>query len=51
MTNLKLEQEEWRDFEAINDYVVLQEMMHLPKFFAKKIVQKMTRDNARTPMQ
>ena len=51
MTNLKLEQEDWRDFEAINDYVVLQEMMHLPKFFAKKIVQKMTRDNARTPMQ
>ena len=51
MTNLKLEQEDWRDFEAINDYVVLQEMMHMPKFFAKKIVQKMTRDNARTPMQ
>lgn len=51
MTNLKLEQEDWRDFEAINDYVVLQEMMHLPKSFAKKIVQKMTRDNARTPMQ
>ena len=51
MTNLKLEQEDWRDFEAINDYVVLQEMMHLPKVFAKKIVQKMTRDNARTPMQ
>ena len=51
MTNLKLEQEDWRDFEAINDYVVLQEMMHLPKFFAEKIVQKMTRDNARTPMQ
>ena len=51
MTNLKLEQEDWRDFEAINDYVVLQEMMHLPKFFAKKIVLKMTRDNARTPLQ
>ena len=51
MTNLKLEQEDWRDFEAINDYVVLQEMMHLPRFFAEKIVQKMTRDNARTPMQ
>lgn len=51
MTNLKLEQEDWRDFEAINDYVVLQEMMHLPKVIAKKIVQKMTRDNARTPMQ
>lgn len=51
MTNLKLEQEDWRDFEAINDYVVLQKMMHLPKQFAKKIIQKMTRDNARTPMQ
>ncbi len=51
MTNLKLEQEDWRDFEAINDCVVLQKMMHLPKQFAKKIIQKMTRDNARTPMQ
>lgn len=51
MTNLKLEQEDWRDFEAINDYVILQEMMHLPKVFAEKIVKKMTRDNARTPMQ
>ncbi len=51
MTNLKLEKEEWRDFEAINDYKVLQEMMHVPKPLAKKIIQKMTRDNARTPMQ
>lgn len=51
MTNLKLEKEEWRDFEAINDYQVLQEMMHVPKPLAKKIIQKMTRDNARTPMQ
>lgn len=51
MTNLKLEMEDWRDFEAINDYVILQEMMHVPKRFAKRIIQKMTRDNARTPMQ
>lgn len=51
MTNLKLEKEDWRDFEAINDYDVLQEMMHLPKGIAKKVIQEMTRDNARTPMQ
>lgn len=51
MTNLKLEKDDWRDFEAINDYQVLQDMMHIPKPLAKKIIQKMTRDNARTPMQ
>lgn len=51
MTNCHLEEEEWRDFEAINDYQVLQDMMHLPKFLAKKVIQKMTRDHARTPMQ
>ncbi|HSL85876.1 MAG TPA: alpha-glucosidase, partial [Bacteroidales bacterium] len=51
MTDCHLEMDEWRDFEAINDYKVLQEMMHLPKFIAKKVIQKMTRDNARTPMQ
>ena len=51
MTNYKLEQDEWRDFEAINIYQELQTMMHVPKFLAKKIVQKMSRDNARTPMQ
>jgi oligo-1,6-glucosidase len=51
MTNCHLEMDEWRDFEAINDYKVLQEMMHLPKFISKKVIQKMTRDNARTPMQ
>lgn len=51
MTNLKLEIQEWRDFEAINDYIVLQEMLHLPKSIAKKVIQTMTRDNARTPMQ
>ena len=51
MTNMTLEIEDWKDFEAINDYVVLQSMMHLPKFISKKVVQKMTRDQARTPMQ
>lgn len=51
MTNMKLEIEDWKDFEAINDYDVLQTMMHLPKSLAKKVIQKMTRDQARTPMQ
>jgi len=51
MTNVKLEPEDWKDFEAINDYEVLQTMMHLPKGIAKKVIQKMTRDQARTPMQ
>lgn len=51
MTNCHLEMDEWKDYEAINDHIVLQEMMHLPKFFSKKVIQKMTRDHARTPMQ
>lgn len=51
MTNLKLEVNEWKDYEAINDYEVLQSMMHLPAWLAKKVIQKMTRDHARTPMQ
>lgn len=51
MTNLKLEVNEWKDYEAINDYEVLQSMMHLPAWMAKKVIQKMTRDQARTPMQ
>lgn len=51
MTNLKLEEKDWKDFEAINDYQVLQKMMHLPAFLMKKVIQKMTRDQARTPMQ
>lgn len=51
MTNCHLEEDEWKDFEAINDYKVLQDMMHLPKGIAKKVIQKMTRDHARTPMQ
>ena len=51
MTNLILEVDDWKDFEAINDYTVLQSMMHLPKYIAKKVIQKMTRDQARTPVQ
>ena len=51
MTNLKLDEKDWKDFEAINDYQMLQSMMHLPAFLSKKIVQKMTRDQARTPVQ
>lgn len=51
MTNCPFEKEEWRDYEAINDYQVLQDMMHLPAFIAKKIISKMTRDHARTPVQ
>lgn len=51
MTNLKLEPKVWKDFEAINDYEVLQSMMHVPPWLAKRIIQKMTRDQARTPMQ
>lgn len=50
MTNLKLAQSDWKDYESINDYQVLKKM-HLPGFLAKKVIQKMTRDNARTPMQ
>ena len=51
MTNCPLEPAEWKDFEAINDYKMLQSMMHLPAPVAKKVIQKMTRDHARTPMQ
>lgn len=51
MTNCRLAKEEWKDFEAINDYAVLQSMMRLPAPLAKKIIVKMTRDNARTPVQ
>ena len=51
MTNCRLAPEEWKDFEAVNDYSVLQDMMHVPAPIARKIIQKMTRDNARTPMQ
>lgn len=51
MTNCRLVKEEWKDFEAINDYAVLQSMMRLPAPLAEKIIVKMTRDNARTPVQ
>ncbi|MGL5675588.1 MAG: alpha-glucosidase [Cellulosilyticaceae bacterium] len=51
MTDCLLEEEEWRDYEAMNAYGVLQSMMHLPKVVAERIVKKVTRDNSRTPMQ
>lgn len=51
MTDCKLEMDEWKDIEAITDYKVLQSMMKLPAVIAKKVIQKKTRDNARTPVQ
>ena len=51
MTDCTLEKNEWRDYEAMNAYEVLQWMMHIPKGIAEKIVKKVTRDNSRTPMQ
>jgi oligo-1,6-glucosidase len=51
MTNCQLEETEWKDYEAINTYSLLQSMMHVPKWIARRIIQNMTRDNARTPMQ
>ena len=51
MTNCHLEEQEWRDYEAINIFSTLQHMMHLPQFVARKVVQRMTRDHARTPVQ
>ncbi|HWS28688.1 MAG TPA: alpha-glucosidase [Clostridia bacterium] len=51
MTNCRLEEGEWKDFEAINTYSLLQSMMHVPKTIARYIIQNMTRDNARTPVQ
>ena len=51
MTNPPLERKDWRDFEAFNAYRVLQSMMHLPAFIAERIVNRMSRDNARTPVQ
>jgi len=51
MTNCHLEMDEWQDFEAKNTFKALQSMMKVPPFLAKRIIQKMTRDHARTPMQ
>lgn len=51
MTNANLDKDDWKDFESLNAYKVLQSMMHLPSFLAEKVVTKMTRDHARTPMQ
>ncbi len=51
MTNCRLEESAWKDYEAVNTYSLLQSMMHLPKFVALRVIQRMTRDNARTPVQ
>ncbi len=51
MTNLALEPEDWKDFEAFNSFKLLRSMMHLPKALAIRIVKRATRDNARTPVQ
>lgn len=51
MTNLALEPEEWKDFDALNGFKMLQSMMHVPKALAVRIVKRATRDNARTPVQ
>lgn len=51
MTNAPLPMADWRDCEALNVYKVLQSMMHVPAFIAERIVRRMSRDNARTPVQ
>ncbi len=51
MTNFTIDQADWKDYEAINAFSVLQSMMHVPAFVARKIVQHVTRDLSRTPMQ
>ena len=51
MTNCRIPQSEWKDYEAINTFSLLQSMMHLPKFIARRVIMNMTRDNARTPVQ
>lgn len=51
MKNMKLPQDEWKDFEAKNTFLALQNMMKVPSFIARKIIQKMSRDHARGVMQ
>lgn len=51
MTDFPLTRAHWRDFESKNAYEVLQSMMHLPEKVAEKVVNRMSRDHARTPMQ
>lgn len=51
MTDCLFEEADWRDYEALNAFKVLQDMMHVPRFVARKIVNKVTRDHSRTPMQ
>ena len=51
MTNYPFKQKDWKDYEAHSVFQVLQSKMHLPKFLARMVINKMTRDHARTPMQ
>lgn len=51
MTNHSFKQADWKDYEAKSVFEVLQTKMHLPKFLARFVINKMTRDHARTPMQ
>jgi oligo-1,6-glucosidase len=51
MTNFTIDPKDWKDYEAINAFSVIQSMMHVPAFLARKIVQRVTRDLSRTPMQ
>jgi oligo-1,6-glucosidase len=51
MTNSVFERKDWRDYEAINDFKALQTMMHLPSAIAERVINRMTRDHARTPVQ
>lgn len=50
MTNSTFLESEWKDYEATNSLRVLQKVLHLPKSFALRVISKMARDHARTPM-
>lgn len=51
MTDINPSRGEWKDYEAINAFAQLRSMFHLPKGTAERIVSRVTRDNARTPVQ
>lgn len=51
MTCIDLPRGDWRDYEAVNAFTALQNMLHAPAWVAERIVRKMSRDNSRTPMQ
>ncbi len=51
MTNPKMKKENWRDYESFSSSKAMTEIMHVPYFFAEKVTNFVTRDNARTPMQ